>query len=100
MEVVSKKTSCSPVKRSRRWANSWQWSSNPGPPGQAIRAHLGHLNIIDDGPYGQFFHIASAEPAISPGSSCLSAFLGLQRFPEPVALAVHLEDVAVVGDPV
>jgi transposase-like protein len=26
----------------------WQWSSNPGPPGQAIRAHLGHFNIADD----------------------------------------------------
>ncbi len=28
------------------WA--WQWSSNPGPPGQAIRAHLGHFNIADN----------------------------------------------------
>ncbi len=26
----------------------WQWSSNPGPPGQAIRAHLGHFNIADN----------------------------------------------------
>jgi hypothetical protein len=26
----------------------WQWSCNPGPPGQAIRAHLGHLNIAID----------------------------------------------------
>jgi hypothetical protein len=26
----------------------WQWSCNPGPPGQAIRAHLGHLNIAND----------------------------------------------------
>jgi len=27
---------------------SWQWSCNPGPPGHAIRAHLGHLNIAND----------------------------------------------------
>ena len=26
----------------------WQWSSNSGPPGQAIRAHLGHLNVTKD----------------------------------------------------
>jgi len=26
----------------------WQWSGNPGPPGQAIRVHLGHLNIAND----------------------------------------------------
>jgi serine/threonine protein kinase len=26
----------------------WQWSSNPGPLGQAIRAHLGHLKIAND----------------------------------------------------
>src|SRR3954471_14063847 len=25
-----------------RRGDEWQWSSNPGPPGQAIRAHLGH----------------------------------------------------------
>jgi hypothetical protein len=24
----------------------WQWSSNSGPPGQAIWAHLGHFNIV------------------------------------------------------
>jgi IS5 family transposase len=26
----------------------WQWSSNPDPPGQAIRAHLGSFNIAHD----------------------------------------------------
>jgi hypothetical protein len=32
-----------------RWLRvGWQWSCNPGPPGQAIRAHLGHLNIARD----------------------------------------------------
>ena len=29
-------------------ATLWQWSSNPGPPGQANRAHLGHFNIAND----------------------------------------------------
>src|SRR6186997_2152468 len=29
-------------------ASGWQWSSNPGPPGQAIRAHLGHFNIANN----------------------------------------------------
>ncbi len=31
-----------------RMHHPWQWSSNPGPPGQAIRAHLGHFNIADN----------------------------------------------------
>jgi quercetin dioxygenase-like cupin family protein len=31
-----------------RLVEGWQWSSNPGPPGQANRAHLGHFNIAND----------------------------------------------------
>src|SRR5262245_47690180 len=68
---------------------TWQWSSNPGPPGQAIRAHLGHLRIANDSPGGQSLLIVSSEPVARPGSLRLPPFLGLHRLAEPIALAVH-----------